>query len=81
MKTYKIERANGDKRTAASLRGALTVARRMLGVHRIYRGAEYQTDRPDDNGEREYCTGLDIWTSRKMAITDTGKSADVVISW
>lgn len=85
MKTYHIDRSNGTHRTATSLADALRIARELLGVSRVYRGAEYQTDRPASEYwkarglAREYCTGLDIWTSRKGAAE--GSQAPVVISW
>lgn len=81
MTTYSIDRSNGEIRTASNSKAAFATARRMLGVSRVYRGAEYQTDRPGQHGEREYCTGLDIWTSRADANRETGGPAPVVISW
>jgi hypothetical protein len=81
MRTYKIERTNGDRATAHSLKDALAASRRMLGVTRVYRGAEYQTDRPGKDDEREYCTGLDIWTSPAEAKRQSDAPAPVVISW
>lgn len=81
MKTYKIDRSNGDSRTVSSSKVAIATARRMLGVSRVYRGAEYQTDRPGKDGDREYCTGLDIWASRADANRVTGGQAPIVISW
>lgn len=81
MKTYQIDRSNGDTRTAKSMADALATARRMLGVSRVYRGAEYATDRPTKEGDREGCTGLDIWTSRAHAAQQTNGQPPVVISF
>jgi hypothetical protein len=79
---YTIERSNGDSATANSKASAISTARRMLGVARVYRGAQYQTDRPIGRiGDREYCTGLDIWRSRANAARETNGHADVVITW
>lgn len=81
MSKYTIERTNGDKATANSMADAVASARRMLGASRVYRGAEYQTDRPGKDGDRENCTGLDIWASRRNAAREMSAPADVVISW
>ena len=79
---YTIERSNGDSATANSKASAISTARRMLGVARVYRGAQYQTDRPAGcDGDREYCTGLDIWRSRADAARETNGQADAVITW
>lgn len=83
MKTYRIDRSNGETSIASSFREAMTITREMLGSARIYRGAEYQTDRPsiEADKDRETCTALDIWTSRADAQIQSGTPAPVVISW
>lgn len=80
MKTYQIDRSNGDTRTAKSMTDALATARRMLGVSRVYRGAEYITDRPVKD-DREACNALDIWTARNQASAISDAQAPIVISW
>lgn len=96
MTNYTIEHANGDSATATSMTGAIAAARRMLGGSmreipgggfevsgRVYRGAEYRTDRPSasDPDEREYVDALDIWAFRKDATQQSDAQAPVVISW
>ena len=77
---YTIERSNGEKRTANSINGALRIARNMIGVSRMYRGALYTTDRSGAN-DRIECYALDIWTTGEQAIRENGSQAPVVISW
>lgn len=96
MKTnYTVTRENGEEQTAGSMRTALKIARQMLAgelreipgggfrvSQRIYRGAEYRTDRPSESGdEREYVEALDIWAFRSDAMQASGAQAPVVISW
>jgi len=83
MKTYTIERTNGDKRTATRMTEAIVTARQMLGVSRAYRGAEYQSDREVDYAteRRENCTCLDIWRTLRDASEQSGACAPIVISW
>jgi hypothetical protein len=78
---YTIERSNGTPaRHATSLRKAISIARAMLSVPRVYRGAQYLTDRP--NGEDlESCEAIDIWRRRDWAHFEMANSADAVISW
>lgn len=80
MKTYTIE-GPGAPATSTSMAEALQEARRQLGAYRVYRGAEYQTDRPGKNGDREYCMALDIWSTMVAARNQTDGQAPVVISW
>ena len=96
MTTFTIEHANGESATALSMTGAMAAARRMLAGSmrempgggfelsgRIYRGAEYRTDRPSasDPDEREYVDALDIWAFRKDATQQSDVQAPVLISW
>lgn len=82
MHKYRITSDNGDTHTARSMKAAIATARRELGVTRVYRGAQYRTDRPGTEGERErvYCTGLDIWRTRAEATRQSNACAPVVIS-
>ncbi len=81
--TYRIDRSNGESRTASSMSGALRIARQMVGSQRVYRGAEYTTDRPSDDGrnDRVIVEALDIWRTKSAAQQQNGACADVVISW
>jgi len=85
MTTYTIDfypcTASAETVTASSMSAALRICRDRLG--RIYRGAEYNTDRPSatDPDEREYVEALDIWTSRADATNDTLTHPSAVISW
>ena len=95
MKLYTITRENGEVQTANSMSEALKIARQMLAGEsreipgggfrfssRIYRGAEYRTDRPSERGdEREYVDAMDIWAFRSDATQESGVQAPVVISW
>ena len=96
MTTYTIEHKNGESATATSMTGALAAARRMLAgsmreipgggfelSSRVYRGAEYRTDRPSatEPGELEYVDALDVWAFRKDAMQQSDAQAPVVISW
>lgn len=78
---YTIDRDNGESYTASSMSAAIAQARRVLCATRVYRGAEYQTDRPTRGGERQYCTGLDIWRTRADATKQSSACAPIVISW
>ena len=80
MPKYRIDRDNGDTTTARSMSAALATARRELGVSRVYRGAQYRTDRPGTDGDRIFCTGLDIWRTRREATSQSGTCAPIVIS-
>jgi hypothetical protein len=80
MKYEITYRKNGLTETTDSLWTALRLTRSMLNVDRVYRGAEYQTDRPQGD-DREPCTALDIWIDRRMAASETPIMADAVISW
>jgi hypothetical protein len=79
MAQYRID-SDSDRRECTSMRAALKAARQMLRVPRVYRGAEYQHERPGENGEWECCTGVDIWRSRTNARRVMGACADVVIT-
>ena len=79
---YTIERFNGQPaRHADSMKDAIRIAREWLGVDRVYKSAEYQTDRPAASGGREMCYGLDIWRERKNVTREMFVPADVVITW
>jgi hypothetical protein len=77
---YTIDHRNGDSTTATSMAGALAAAKRLMGRRRIYRGAEYLSDRADGRDERISITCLDIWPNRQQAQRQNGCQADVVIS-
>jgi len=80
MKKYTVDTHSHGSDTATSMAGALDAARRLRGATRLYRGAEYQSDRPGANGEREYVTATDFWIRRADALRETNGQADVVIS-
>jgi hypothetical protein len=69
---YTIDHRNGDSTTATSMAGALAEAKRLMGVPRLYRGAEYI----NDDGVK--C--LELWRTRQQARRQNGCQADVVIS-
>lgn len=78
---YHIEFNNSNQgATASSKFKALNIARRRLGVMRLYRGATYQTDRFDSQGEREYVMATEYWLTRSAARQETNGAAPVVIS-
>ena len=85
MTTYTIDfhpcTAAAETITATSMTAALRICRERLG--RIYRGAEYTTDRPSasDQDEREYVDALDIWTNRADAKNGMPNHPAAVISW
>lgn len=82
MSKYTIERSNGQSaRTAESMKDALRISREWLCVSRVYRGAQYFTDRPSDDDGRETCNALDVWRNRIDASQQSAHAADVVISW
>jgi hypothetical protein len=82
MRRYQIDALNGAaSRQATSMSEAISKARRMLGVSRVFRGAIYQTDRPAAKGDREYCTAMDVWRKRSAATREMNTPADVVITW
>ena len=57
---YVIDMRNGQQYHARSMKTALAITRHSLGGVRIYRGAEYQTDRPSADGNREYVQAVDF---------------------
>lgn len=77
---YFAGRSNRIYRTG-SMRMALAIAKDVLGAERVYRGAQYGTDQPGDDGERINVNALDIWTSRTNASREMDTTADCVISW
>lgn len=81
MKTLTIDMRNGQRYRASSKHTAIRIAKHNLGGVRIYRGAEYQTDRPIGRDEREYVMALDLWTDKKAARMEANTQADAVISW
>jgi hypothetical protein len=84
-KTYTVDfypcTTSAETIEATSMTAALRACRWRLG--RIYRGAEYRTDRPSatDPDEREYVDALDIWTNRADAKNDMLTHPAAVISW
>ena len=63
-----------------SLRGLIGSA---LLISFLVPGVDAQsiTDRPTRDGERQYCTGLDIWRTRADATKQSSACAPIVISW
>ena len=81
MTRYTIDTHSHGSDTATSMADALASARRLRGTKRLYRGAEYQSDRPvGRDGDREYVTATDFWLRRSDATRQTDGQADVVIS-
>ncbi len=79
---YRLDRNNGtDPQFASSKKHAIRLAKEWIGVNRVYRGAEYQTDRLSENGERQSVFALDIWSNKLNASQQMNTCADVVISW
>lgn len=82
--TYTIDfypgTASAETIERTSMTAALRACRARIG--RIYRGAEYRTDRPSsDPDERVYVDALDIWANRADAKNDMLTHPAAVISW
>lgn len=52
---------------ASSKRKAISTARRILGVSRVFKGAEYVTDEAAGNDNRVEVNALDMWANRENA--------------
>jgi hypothetical protein len=76
---YTITHKNGNERQAGSMALALIAARELMGVSRIYLGAEYLSDR-EEGDDLISITCLDIWPSGRQAEGQSHYQADVVIS-
>lgn len=85
MKTYYVDLPNGECREFSAQRRAMRWLREYWGEPRLYRGAEYVTDR--NTGGRFYdpekvisVYALDIWRDRDSARRQTSTMADAVIA-
>lgn len=74
-------RRNGSTDKSRNMEWALRLCRLTLNADRVYKGAEYQTDRPAAGDDREPCNALDIWISRSRAKAESNVAADAVITW
>ena len=89
MKTtlkYRLDFASYPDQTpqfARTMADAIHIAHRVLLTDRVYRGAQYDTDcdERDGNGDRRMVKALDLWTSKRAANMEQGSTAHCVVSW